>query len=123
MYYKRIRELREDNDELQKDIAKLLNTTQQHYSKIENGGTEITADRIIKLARHYKVSADYIFGAFRRKKTRKRQAALSTRIALLFHDRGQGMIQHLCAQKHSRLFHNRIPLSEDLALLFLAETV
>ena len=60
MYYKRIRELREDNDELQKDIAKLLNTTQQHYSKIENGGTEITADRIIKLARHYKVSADYI---------------------------------------------------------------
>ena len=60
MYYKRIRELREDNDELQKDIAKLLNTTQQHYSKIENGGTEITADRIIKLARHYKVSAAYI---------------------------------------------------------------
>lgn len=62
MYYKRIRELREDNDELQKDIAKLLNTTQQHYSKIENGLTEITADRIIKLAKHYKVSTDYLLG-------------------------------------------------------------
>ena len=62
MYYKRIRELREDNDILQKDIAKLLNTTQQHYSRIENGSTEITADRIITLAKYYNVSADYILG-------------------------------------------------------------
>lgn len=62
MFYRRIRELREDNDELQKDIAKLLNTTQQQYSKIENGITEITADRIITLAKHYKVSTDYILG-------------------------------------------------------------
>lgn len=62
MYYKRIRELREDNDELQRDIAKLLNTTQQHYSRIENGTTEITADRVITLAKHYNVSADYILG-------------------------------------------------------------
>jgi len=62
MYYRRIRELREDNDYLQRDIAKLLNTTQQQYSKIENGLTEITADRIIKLAKHYKVSSDYILG-------------------------------------------------------------
>lgn len=60
MFYRRIRELREDNDELQKDIAKLLNTTQQQYSKIELGITEITADRIIILAKHYKVSTDYI---------------------------------------------------------------
>ena len=53
-------ELREDNDKLQKDIAKLLNTTQQHYSKIENGATEITADRVVILAEYYGVSADYI---------------------------------------------------------------
>lgn len=62
MYYKRIRELREDNDILQKEIAQLLNTTQQHYSRIENGTTEITADRIITFAKYYKVSADYILG-------------------------------------------------------------
>ena len=62
MYYKRIRELREDNDILQKEIAQLLNTTQQHYSRIENGTTEITADRIIALAQFYKVSSDYILG-------------------------------------------------------------
>lgn len=60
MYYRRIRELREDSDKLQKDIAKLLNTTQQHYSKIENGATEITANRIVILAKYYGVSADYI---------------------------------------------------------------
>lgn len=62
MYYKRIRELREDSDILQKDVAKLLNTTQQHYSRIENGATEITADRVIVLAKFYNVTADYILG-------------------------------------------------------------
>lgn len=60
MYYKRIRELREDNDILQKDVAKLLNTTQQHYSRIEKDTTEITADRIIALAKFYNVTSDYI---------------------------------------------------------------
>ena len=60
MYYKRIRELREDNDILQKDVAKLLNTTQQHNSRIEKGTTEITADRIIALAKFYNVTSDYI---------------------------------------------------------------
>ena len=62
MYYKRIRELREDSDILQKDVAKVLNTTQQHYSRIENGATEITADRIVILAKFYNVTADYILG-------------------------------------------------------------
>ena len=62
MYYKRIRELREDHDKTQKEIAELLNTTQQHYSRMENGSTEITADRIIILAKFYNVSADYILG-------------------------------------------------------------
>lgn len=56
----RIRDLREDKDLPQKDIAKLLNTTQQHYSRIENETTEITADRIIKLAKFYGVTSDYI---------------------------------------------------------------
>ncbi len=62
MYYERIRELREDNDKTQREIAELLNTTQQHYSRIENGATEITADRIIILAKFYNVSTDYILG-------------------------------------------------------------
>ena len=62
MYYKRIRELREDNDKKQKEIAVLLNTTQQHYSRIEQGSTEITGDRVVRLAKFYNVSMDYICG-------------------------------------------------------------
>ncbi len=60
MYYKRIREFREDNNKTQAKIAKLLNTSQQHYSSIEKGQTEISADRVVTLAKYYNVSADYI---------------------------------------------------------------
>lgn len=58
----RLRDMREDRDLLQRDIAKILNTTQQHYSRMENGETEITADRIIKLSEFYHTSTDYILG-------------------------------------------------------------
>lgn len=59
--------MREDNDLYQRDIAKQINTTQQQYSKIENGETEITADKLIKLAKFYNVSTDYIAGLSDRK--------------------------------------------------------
>ena len=62
MYYKRIRELREDNDIPQKEISKILNTSQQHYSRIEKGSTEITADRVVTLAKYYNVTTDYLLG-------------------------------------------------------------
>ena len=58
--YRRLRDLREDNDYKQSDIAKILNMTQQQYSKIEKGITEITADRLIVFAKLYNVSLDYI---------------------------------------------------------------
>ncbi len=60
LMYRRLRDLREDNDYKQSDIAKILNMTQQQYSKIEKGITEITADRLIVLAKLYNVSLDYI---------------------------------------------------------------
>ena len=60
--YKRIRDLREDNDYKQSDIAKILNTTQQQYSKIETGKSEITADKLIVLAKIYRVTTDYLLG-------------------------------------------------------------
>ena len=60
--YKRIKDLREDGDLKQSDIAKIINTTQQQYSKIENGKSEPTAEKLIKLAQFYKVSVDYILG-------------------------------------------------------------
>ncbi len=60
--YQRLRDMREDCKYKQSDIAKLLNMTQQQYSKIENGVTEITADRLIKLSALYNVSVDYLLG-------------------------------------------------------------
>lgn len=61
-YVERIRELREDNDLRQKDIAEILCTTQQVYSRYENGTNEIPIHHLITLARYYNVSVDYILG-------------------------------------------------------------
>lgn len=61
-YVERIRELREDNDLKQKELASLLKTTQQVYSRYEKGVTEIPVRHIITLSKFYKVSTDYILG-------------------------------------------------------------
>ena len=60
--YPRLRDLREDKDLLQIDIAKILDTTQTQYSRWERGAQEIPLHHAITLARYYKVSMDYIVG-------------------------------------------------------------
>ena len=62
MVYKRIRDLREDKDLTQKDIAKALNCSQQVYSNYELGQRDIPTDILIKLSAFYSVSTDYILG-------------------------------------------------------------
>lgn len=57
-----IRELREDHDLKQSDIAKILGTTQQVYSRYENGINEMPIKHLITLCKLYNVSADYILG-------------------------------------------------------------
>ena len=61
-YYERKRELREDNDCTQQQIAKLLNTTQQAYCRYEKGINELPIRHLITLSRFYGVSSDYILG-------------------------------------------------------------
>ena len=58
----RIRDLREDRDLSQADIAKVIQTTQQQYSKIETGKADISGEKLIRLAEFYNVSTDYILG-------------------------------------------------------------
>lgn len=60
--YRRIRELREDKDLTQKDMAKILNCSQQVYSNYELGQRDIPTDVLIKLCRFHQVSTDYILG-------------------------------------------------------------
>ena len=55
-------ELREDNDLKQKDVAAVLQTTQQVYSRYEKGTNEMPLRHLILLARFYNVSLDYIAG-------------------------------------------------------------
>ncbi|MBR3868455.1 MAG: helix-turn-helix transcriptional regulator [Clostridia bacterium] len=61
-YHEIIRELREDNDLKQSEIAEILGTTQQVYSRYEKGINKIPVRHIITLCKFYKVSADYILG-------------------------------------------------------------
>ena len=62
MVYKRIRDLREDSDLKQSDIAKMLNCSQQAYSNYELGVRDIPTDILIQLSRIYNTSVDYILG-------------------------------------------------------------
>lgn len=67
-YTKRIRDLREDMDLTQSQVAKVLHTTQGYYSKYELGKREIPLHHIITLCKLYDVSADYILGFTNEKK-------------------------------------------------------
>ena len=60
--YKRLRELREDHDKSQREIAALLNMPQSQYWRYECGYRDIPSDILIKLADYYNVSTDYILG-------------------------------------------------------------
>lgn len=61
-YYRRIRDLREDNDLTQQKVADFLNMKQSQYSRYERGIRDIPTDILIKLAKLYKTSTDYILG-------------------------------------------------------------
>ena len=60
MQFKNLRNIREDRDIKQKDIAKVLNVSQNTYSQYETGVISLTAEVLIKLADFYDVSIDYL---------------------------------------------------------------
>lgn len=67
-YHQIIRELREDHDLYQKDLAKILDIEQTVYSRYERGANEMPIRHLIKLCKFYNVSADYILGLSNSKK-------------------------------------------------------
>jgi len=62
MYFKRIKDLRIDNDLTQKEIASILMITQQQYSLYEKGYRDMPSAYLVKLADYYDTSVDYITG-------------------------------------------------------------
>jgi transcriptional regulator with XRE-family HTH domain len=61
-YIKRIRDLREDHDKTQQEIAEVLGTSQTMYARYERGANEMPIRHLIVLCKYYGVSADYILG-------------------------------------------------------------
>lgn len=61
-YVKRIRDLREDNDKTQLEIAQMLETSQTMYARYERGANELPIRHLLSLADYYNVSTDYILG-------------------------------------------------------------
>ena len=61
-FYQRLRDLREDEDLPQWKVAIILNASQQQYCLYETGKRQIPFDKVIKLAKFYNVSIDYIAG-------------------------------------------------------------
>lgn len=60
--YKRIRDLREDKDLTQQQLARFLNVSQATYSRYENGNLDVPSTVLIKLSEFYNVNIDYILG-------------------------------------------------------------
>ena len=68
-FYQRLRDLREDHNLLQKDVALLLKTTQPQYTRYETGERELPMHHFITLAKYYNVSLDYLAGLIDTPKT------------------------------------------------------
>ncbi len=64
----RLKDLREDNNLTQAALAELLHVKQNTYSQYENGQRQIPIDCLIRLARYYSVSTDYILGLTQEKR-------------------------------------------------------
>ena len=61
-YYQRLRDLKEDNDKTQKEIAEIIGVSINHYGKYERGETDMPLEKAVILANYYNVSLDYIAG-------------------------------------------------------------
>ena len=71
MIYRRIRDLREDADMTQTQIAGILHCSQRVYSNYERGDLDIPTDILIKLADYHNVSVDYLLGRTDKKETNR----------------------------------------------------
>ncbi|MBQ7122109.1 MAG: helix-turn-helix transcriptional regulator [Clostridia bacterium] len=61
-YIKIMRDLREDNDKTQQEIADILGTSQTMYARYERGANELPIHHLLKLCDYYGVSSDYFLG-------------------------------------------------------------
>ena len=70
-YMKRLRDLREDHDRTQQEIADYLGTSQTMYARYERGANELPIRHLVALCKYYNVSSDYILGLSYNKSIKK----------------------------------------------------
>jgi len=70
-YIKRLRDLREDHDKTQQQIADVLGTSQTMYARYERGANELPIRHLLALCNYYGVSADYLLGRTDNPKTNR----------------------------------------------------
>ena len=58
--YQRLKDIREDSDKTQEEIAKVIGTSQFYYAQYENGKRAIPFDRMVALAKYYNLSLNYL---------------------------------------------------------------
>ena len=75
MKFKRLKDLREDHDLFQKQIAQVLGISQQYYSEYEKGNGTIPISHLITLAKYYGTSIDYIVGLTDEKNVNKKKTS------------------------------------------------
>lgn len=96
-FYQRIRDLREDSDKTQSEIAEYLGTTAQYYGKYEKGERELPFSRAVQLADYYDVSLDYIAGRKRYRTLNEDEENLINAWNRLS-ERSRGKIEYLLAE-------------------------
>ena len=118
----RIKSLREDHDLSQKEVAKIIKTTQQQYSKIETGKADINGERLILLSAYYNVSVDLYPGADKRAcdqiKAALQEASYMYRIKDLRedHDLSQSELSkylHISQQQYSNIESGKCEITAE----------
>jgi transcriptional regulator with XRE-family HTH domain len=102
-FYQRIRDLREDTDKTQSEVAEFLGTTAQYYGKYEKGEREIPFMRAIQLADYYQVSLDYLAGRTNHKQGKANPNLTTEQIHVsdiyaLLTDKNKGKLELLAEQ-------------------------
>ncbi|MDE6004720.1 MAG: helix-turn-helix domain-containing protein, partial [Oscillospiraceae bacterium] len=84
-YYQRLRDLKEDADLTQKQVAELIGVSMNHYGKYERGETDIPLEKAIILAEYYDVSLDYLAGLTKSKTSNDEFTLLKLKKADIYH--------------------------------------
>lgn len=107
MFYQRLRDLREDKDLMQTDIAKLINLSVRQYGLYERGKTDIPLEKALILSDYYNVSLDYIAGRTNDKIGFNKSDLPNSEIEIL------KKIRSLSIERKSRLLERLDMLSEE----------